>query len=175
VRKNGDKGLPAVLDPITVASFGRFRRLTQAALPLFVMTAVYDLVRFNGWSVGRLVWFETGLFTMILTVAGFDIYGRRRINNPFDEQNPARLILLLLLVDALVQAGFVKLLEMMETLAPGETLGILSTDPASKRGRREWASRAGHTILETKRSGPIWSRECRYLIARKEPEPVFQR
>lgn len=64
-------------------------------------------------------------------------------------------------------AGFVKLLEMMEALAPGETLRILSTDPASKRELREWADRAGHTILETKRSGPIWSREYHYLI-RKE-------
>lgn len=64
-------------------------------------------------------------------------------------------------------AGFVKLLEMMETLAPGETLGILSTDPASRRELREWAGRTGHTLLETKKSGPIWSREYHYLI-RKE-------
>lgn len=30
-------------------------------------------------------------------------------------------------------AGFVQLLEMMESLAPGETLAILSTDAASQR------------------------------------------
>ncbi|QLQ06657.1 MAG: hypothetical protein HZY76_11820 [Anaerolineae bacterium] len=33
-------------------------------------------------------------------------------------------------------AGFVQLLEMMESLAPGETLAILSTDAASQRELR---------------------------------------
>jgi TusA-related sulfurtransferase len=42
-------------------------------------------------------------------------------------------------------AGFVTLLEMMDTLAVGETLRILSTDPASQRELREWTDRT-HTV-----------------------------
>lgn len=64
-------------------------------------------------------------------------------------------------------AGFVSLLEIMDTLRPGETLRILSTDPASQRELREWADRSGHTILNTEKSGPFWHREYHYLI-RKE-------
>jgi TusA-related sulfurtransferase len=37
-------------------------------------------------------------------------------------------------------AGFVRLLEMMEALAPGETLAILSTDIASQRELSDWAA-----------------------------------
>lgn len=67
-------------------------------------------------------------------------------------------------------AGFVKLLEIMDTLAAGETLRILSTDPTSQRELREWTERAGHTILEAEKGGPFWHREYHYLI-RKEEEP----
>lgn len=64
-------------------------------------------------------------------------------------------------------AGFIKLLEIMDSLSTGEKLRILSTDPASQRELREWASRSGHTLLEATKSGPIWHREYHYLI-RKE-------
>lgn len=64
-------------------------------------------------------------------------------------------------------AGFVRLLEMMETLSAGETLRILSTDPASQRELREWVNRAGHTLLEAKKSGPLWNREYHYLIQKE--------
>lgn len=63
--------------------------------------------------------------------------------------------------------GFVRLLEMMESLTPGETLAILSTDPASQRELSDWAARAGHTILRAEKTGPFWKREYHYLI-RKE-------
>lgn len=61
-------------------------------------------------------------------------------------------------------AGFVLLLEKMETLAPGDTLAILSTDPASQRELTDWAARAGHTILSVEKTGPFWKREYHYLI-----------
>ncbi len=64
-------------------------------------------------------------------------------------------------------AGFVQLLEMMESLAPGETLAILSTDAASQRELREWAARSGNTLLHAEGSGPFWRREYHYLV-RKE-------
>lgn len=66
-------------------------------------------------------------------------------------------------------AGFVKLLEIMETLSAGETLLILSTDAASQRELEDWAARAGHTMSDTTKSGPFWRREYHYLI-RKEAE-----
>lgn len=65
-------------------------------------------------------------------------------------------------------AGFVKLLEIMDTLSAGETLRILSTDPASQRELREWTERAGHTLLEATKSGPFWHREYHYLISKEE-------
>lgn len=64
-------------------------------------------------------------------------------------------------------AGFVRLLEMMEALTPGETLAVLSTDIASQRELSDWAARAGHTILKAEKAGPFWKREYHYLI-RKE-------
>jgi len=64
-------------------------------------------------------------------------------------------------------AGFIKLLEMMDMLSVGETLRILSTDPASQRELREWTDRSGHTLVAANKSGPIWHREYHYLI-RKE-------
>ncbi|MCA9900957.1 MAG: sulfurtransferase TusA family protein [Ardenticatenaceae bacterium] len=61
-------------------------------------------------------------------------------------------------------AGFVKLLEIMETLAVGETLRILSTDAAAQRELQAWTARAGHTLLEAVKSGPFWRREYHFLI-----------
>lgn len=64
-------------------------------------------------------------------------------------------------------SGFVKLLDAMNSLAGGELLQVLSTDPASRRELRDWSVRSGNTILESSTSGPFWRREYRYLI-RKE-------
>ncbi len=61
-------------------------------------------------------------------------------------------------------SGFVQLLEMMESLAPGETLAILSTDAASQRELREWAGRSGNDLLQAETSGPFWRREYHYLV-----------
>lgn len=90
----------------TAASFARFRRLTQIILPIFVLTAVYDLFRFTSWGVNWLVELEVYLLAFIALTVSVDAYGRRRTKNPFAERNLARLILLLLLLDALMQAGF---------------------------------------------------------------------
>lgn len=89
----------------TAVSFDRFRRLTRIILPIFVLTAVYDLFRFIGWGVGELVEVEIYLLAIITLTIGVDAYGRRQ-KDPFAERNLARFILLLLLLDALVQAGF---------------------------------------------------------------------
>lgn len=48
---------------------------------------------------------EAALLATIVLATGVDAYGRRP-NDPFAERNVARFILLLLLLDALVQAGF---------------------------------------------------------------------
>lgn len=68
-------------------------------------------------------------------------------------------------------AGFVRLLEMMEDLAPGETLTILSTDAASQRELNDWAERAGHIILKAEKTGPLWKREYHFLIQKGENTP----
>lgn len=61
-------------------------------------------------------------------------------------------------------AGFAQLLDMMQTLASGETLAILSTDPASQKELAEWAKRSGNALLEAKVVGPFWRREYHYLV-----------
>src|SRR5690606_36302199 len=86
------------------ASFARFRRLTRIILPIFVLTAVYDLFRFRGWGVGWLVEAEVSLLAITALTIGIDAYGRRQ-KDPFAEHNLSRFILLLLLLDALMQAG----------------------------------------------------------------------
>lgn len=63
-------------------------------------------------------------------------------------------------------SGFVKLLEAMESLVPGEVLQVLSTDPASRGELRDWAERSGNPLLESQTLGPFWRREFRYLIRR---------
>jgi tRNA 2-thiouridine synthesizing protein A len=61
-------------------------------------------------------------------------------------------------------SGFVKLLDAMHALTPGEVLRVLSTDRASRRELADWAQRSGNELLESSASGPFWSREYRYLI-----------
>lgn len=61
-------------------------------------------------------------------------------------------------------SGFVKMLEVMETVPPGGLMAVLSTDPASRRELREWTERAGHLLLDARTTGPLWRREYRYLI-----------
>jgi TusA-related sulfurtransferase len=64
-------------------------------------------------------------------------------------------------------SGFVKLLETIAALEPGQILRVLSTDRASQRELREWAARSGNTLLQSDTTGPFWRREYHYLI-RKE-------
>lgn len=61
-------------------------------------------------------------------------------------------------------AGFVRLLEIMEGLTPGEKLTILSTDAAAQRELKEWTERAGHALLQVEKTGHIWKREYHFLI-----------
>lgn len=61
-------------------------------------------------------------------------------------------------------AGFAQLLDMMQTLASGETLAILSTDPASQKELAEWSKRSGNALVEAKVVGPFWRREYHYLV-----------
>lgn len=89
----------------TAASFTRFRRLAQIIVPIFLLTAVYDLLRFTGWGIGLLIEAEIVLLSIITLTIGVDAYSRRQ-ENPFAERGLARFILLMLLLDALIQAGF---------------------------------------------------------------------
>lgn len=87
------------------ASQGRFRRIVQVALPLFLLTALFDLPRFSSWGVGWLVWPEVALLAGVALTAGRFAYGRRG-EDPFAQGRLARFALGLLLLDALVQAAF---------------------------------------------------------------------
>lgn len=64
-------------------------------------------------------------------------------------------------------SGFVKLLDAIDRLAPGDVLEVLSTDRASRRELCDWTQRSGNTLLQSNATGPIWARQYRYLI-RKE-------
>lgn len=87
------------------ASQGRFRRIAQVALPLFLLTALLDLVRFSQWGVGWLAGGEAALLLGIALTVGWFAYGPRPAD-PFRQRGVARLALGLLLLDALVQAAF---------------------------------------------------------------------
>ncbi|NUQ37199.1 MAG: CopD family protein [Caldilineales bacterium] len=88
------------------ASQDGFRRIVRVALPIFLLTALVDAGRFSGWGVGWLAWAEVALLVAIALAAGWDAYGRAAADAPFGQQPLARLVLGLLLLDALVQAGF---------------------------------------------------------------------
>lgn len=68
-------------------------------------------------------------------------------------------------------AGFARLLEMIDALAPGDTLLILSTDPASQRELADWSARSGHTIVKSDKMGRFWNREYHYLIRKATATP----
>lgn len=68
-------------------------------------------------------------------------------------------------------AGFARLLEMIDALAPGDTLLVLSTDPASQRELADWSVRSGNTILKSDKIGRFWNREYHYLIRKAATTP----
>jgi TusA-related sulfurtransferase len=44
----------------------------------------------------------------------------------------------------------------MAQMAAGETLEMLSDDPASDPDMRSWAQNTGHELLEVTRNGPVY-------------------
>ena len=44
----------------------------------------------------------------------------------------------------------------MAKMAAGETLAMLSDDPASDPDMRSWAQNTGHELLEVTRNGPVY-------------------
>jgi len=91
----------------TAAEFARFRKLMQFVLPVFILSAGYDLFRFARWGIaGGLVWFEVFSLTAIVLTAGFDIFRHVKSDDPFSERLTARLLLSLLVINAFVQAAF---------------------------------------------------------------------
>ena len=87
------------------AEFQRFRRVAWLALPVFAATGVYDVVRFSRLGVGWPVWIEAALLAMIVMAILHELYVRWP-GAPFTEQTEARLIMGLLVLDALFQAIF---------------------------------------------------------------------
>jgi len=53
-----------------------------------------------------------------------------------------------------------KVREAMKGLAPGQTLEMLSDDPASEADMKSWSTRTGHALLAVERDGAVF----RFLI-----------
>lgn len=91
----------------TAASYARYRSLIRVILPIFVVTATFDLFRFAGWQVASwLIWFEAILIAAIAVTASYDIFREVNKDDPFRERNTARLLFALLLADAFAIAAF---------------------------------------------------------------------
>ncbi len=85
--------------------FRRFRRVAGVALPIYALTGLLDLVRFSRLGVGWPIWVEAALLATLIMVVLHELYARSP-GRPFAERPEARLILALLLLDALFQAAF---------------------------------------------------------------------
>jgi len=87
--------------------FTRFRQWSRYVLPVYLVFAVYDLLRFAGWGINTwLVGAELAVLAAIAVLGGLDVYRKASAENPFQERFVARLLLALLLIDAFVQAAF---------------------------------------------------------------------
>ena len=53
-----------------------------------------------------------------------------------------------------------KVREAMKTLVPGQTIEMVSDDPASDADMKSWAARTGHALLETEKHGAVY----RFLV-----------
>ncbi len=107
----------AAFRELAARQFHLFRRLTRLALPLFVLAALWDAVRFARWGVGWLVWLDMLLATCIAIVVGRDAFRQSDRHAPFAEQRAAALALTLLLASALVQAAYDVALQGAQPLA----------------------------------------------------------
>lgn len=87
------------------AQFARFRRLAWVVLGVYFVTGLFDLVRFSEMGVGWPIWLGAALMVAIALVVMHELY-LRRPDDPFAERPEARLVLGLLVIDALFQAIF---------------------------------------------------------------------
>lgn len=95
----------AYVAAFVTAQFARFRRLAWVVLGVYFITGLLDLVRFSSLGVGWPIWLGAALMVSIVMVTMHELY-LRRPDNPFAERPEARLLLGLLLIDALFQATF---------------------------------------------------------------------
>ena len=87
------------------AQFYRFRRVAAVALPIFAITAVYDLIRFSQLGAGWPIWLDAMLLAIIVMLTLYELYIRRP-GEPFAEQPMANLLMVLLVVHTLFQATY---------------------------------------------------------------------
>ena len=67
-------------------------------------------------------------------------------------------------------AGFVHVQRALESMAPGEVLELLSTDPISWWELPAWLGKHGHTLLRREQSGRLWWKSYRFLIQKGQEE-----
>jgi tRNA 2-thiouridine synthesizing protein A len=53
-----------------------------------------------------------------------------------------------------------KVREVLKALVAGQTLEMLSDDPASEADMRSWSARTGHELLAVEKDGPVF----RFLV-----------
>lgn len=95
----------AYVNAFVNAEFARFRRFAWVALAVYVAGGLVDLIRFSGLGVGWPVWVGAALLVAVVMVVLHELYTRRP-DDPLAERPEARLVMTLLLLDALFQAAF---------------------------------------------------------------------
>ncbi len=89
------------------ASYANFRKIERFVVPVFILTAVYDLFRFANWKVpGWVIGLEGVLIAAITVAALYDLFRRVDKDNPYTERNTARLLVGLLVLDGFVNAAY---------------------------------------------------------------------
>lgn len=90
----------------TAGQFKLFRSLTRIVLPVFVVSAFWDILRFGRWGVGALIWVEVMLVLVLALVISYDAFVPSKNTDPYSERPLAAAALVLLLLNALVQGAF---------------------------------------------------------------------
>jgi putative copper resistance protein D len=96
----------AAFNAFTSGQFQRFRRLTQIALPIFVLSSFWDMLRFTAWGVGWPIWADLMLVLLLALLIGYDAFVPSKDADPFAERPLAAAALVLLLLTGLIQAAF---------------------------------------------------------------------
>ena len=168
--------------PVVIAAaeqLERFRWAVRVILPTLLVTGLLQALPYTGLSpaalltpFGLLILFKIalvfGLIVIFITCPLWRACSPIRGMCDLAELNapPAPLPTRRLDNRGKACAGFVRVQRILDELAPGETLEMLSTDRISWWELPAWLEMNGHTLVEREQSGRLWWRSYRYLIRR---------